>query len=583
MTENKTPEQNINQDQNELFRERIGIRQEFGYLIIDPRQRKFLWNFFRTNKRTFVLMLVFLGLQVFLEILFFSTSHNVLSAASRPLYQQYSTIFLIGSVTVILWYALSVYISIYYERKFVLELTNKVRARMFANLMNKETSKAPAQERLSLITEISYHLSLLTLGIDSVVISLLRWLFYFGAAIVYIAVFKPSYLYFLPLILFANVVLYLISYWFSRNFITREAASYSKIIDQVVSAAYNFNFIKKLKLEDKNKQHLAEVVKVDTFFRIRRDIWIRYSNRVVFILLAVFAVLISLLTNFHQIKINLNANLVMQGVLFIYLVRIMYLSIRCGIYTTPLQVGLSLSVPKEKFTLHSRRNKWPWEGITFISNKVRLYKEAAYIKDFRYTFARGKRYLFIAPNSYSGKTELAKLFAGEATYNRHSFLVKVGKERMAYNQWADSFVSKYYFSVYVSAMMRVEEFLFRKRSQDIVSADIDKLNAIISSNKLFANFRLTYELLTSPLENHASNYTTMFHLHLLYVLLHQPNFVVIDNIWLDLNHEEINQGLSLLAEALPDATIITFSRNKNKLIKYDEVLALNASVEETTV
>jgi len=196
---------------------------------------------------------------------------------------------------------------------------------------------------------------------------------------------------------------------------------------------------------------------------------------------------------------------------------------------------------------------------------------------------KGKRYLYYAPRSYAGKTALAELFAGHATYTRHSFLVKVDRARMAYNEWSDSFASKYLFSVYVSTYTNVAEYIFAKRNKDITSLDIESLQQILESNPIFSNFRLTHDFITSPLEKFASNYTTLFHIHLLYALLHKPELIVIDNIWPDLNHDEINNAITFLNTALPESTLVIFARNRNSLVAYDEIFEINDEITKVNI
>lgn len=557
--------------QKELYRQRSIIRQTYGYQVVDKKQYKYLFSFLKTNKKTFLVVLILLAVQIFLEIMFFSLSHNVLDAATRPFYQRFSTYFLVGGIFTVVLYIFATYKSIYYERKFVLDLTNKVRRSIFSNIIKKEPSKVAATERLAVVSKISYHLSLFTLGLDNAGISAIRWLFYFSAMIVYIVVFNYSYLPYLLLILIGSVVSYIIAYFVSNNYVSREAASYSKIVDHIVHALYDFNLIKKLRLERESEQMLDAVVDVDTYYRIRRDIWIRYSSRVILIVIVTGAVLYSIVVNVYGLRINLTSSLLLKGILFIYLMRIMFLSIRAGIYTIPFKIGIALCVPKINFSMYTVRPDWVWNEITFISNKVKLFAESEYFEDFRMSFQRGKRYLFTAISPYAGKTSLAELLTGNLTFSRHSYLVRIDQERLSYNQWSDSFASKYLFSVYVSAYATVGEFLFRKKRQDISNDDIQALNAIITENKIFADFSLANKLLTNPLEDYAANFTTLFSFHVLFCLLHKPELIVIDNIWLDLNHSEINQLFKFLNSALPDSTIVVFARKPNDLISYEAI------------
>lgn len=573
----------INQ-QNELYKARVEVRQESGYLYIDKKQYVFLYTFLKKNKKLIFLATGFLALQVFLEILFFSLSHTVLNATTKPFYQRFSTVFLAGVIVAILFYVASVYLSIYYERKFVLGLTNRVRAKMFSNLLNKEESKVSTRDRLGIITKISYHLSLFTLGLDNAGVSFVRWFFYFSAIVIYIIVFDFSYLPYLLAVLFGSVLLYFISYKIANKYISKEAASYSRVVEHIVHSFYNFPLVKKLGLEKQAESTLEGVVKVDTYFRIRRDIWIRFSSKVIVIILIVALAIYSILKNFYSINIHLTSNVLLQGVVFVYIIRLFYLIVRVGLYTIPFKIGVCLCVPKDNFSLPLPRQNWDWQQLTFLSNKVKLFPESNYFKDFRVSFTKGSRYLFYSPLSFAGKTSLAQLFSGHSTFSRHSFLVKIEEERMAYNQWAELFSSRYLFSIYTSAYSTVGEFLFKKISREITNDDIMQLNSIITEHDVFSNFSLANNFLTNPIEDYATNYITLFKLHVLFCLLHKPDLIVVDNLWLDLNYQEINDMLILLDQLLKESTVAVFSRQINQKLKYNKIYEIkSSSIQEVAI
>jgi hypothetical protein len=557
--------------QNQLYKDRIAIRQEFGYNVIDKKQYNFLWTYLKKNRTGFLLFTSLLAFQAGLEIIFIILSNSILESATKQYYQAFSNWFLGVGIILIFSYVVLVYLAIFYERKFVLGITNKIRETMFANVVNKEVTRVPAHERMSIITKISYHLSLFTLGLDNAGVSAVRWIFYFTALAVYIIVFHQSYVYYLLGVFAASLILYWAAYKIADNYVSKEAASYSKIVDQIVNTFFNFNLIKKLRMENSVKKMLNRVVAVDTYFRIRRDIWIRYSSRVVIILLIIGTAFFAILRNSHAININLNGNLFFHGVIVVYAVRLLYMSVRAGIYTTPLRMGIFLCVPKNEIFANKSRVKWNWKQITFISNKVKLFEEGAYFKDFRITLQKGERYLFTSASSYSGKTALAELFTGMTRFSRHSYLVKVGNERMAYNEWAETFAKKYLLIALAPSYLTVGEFLFGKSKQNIIGSDVEVVNEIISQNPVFNQLSFANNMLANPMEVYATNYITQFILHALGIMINRPELIAIDNFWIDLKYPEINNMLLYIDEALPNSTIVVFARNTNQILKYNKI------------
>lgn len=569
-----------NNSQNKLYQNRMLLKQSIREHTVSSKQYVFLFKFFERNKRLLSLVFTFLGIQVFTEILFFSLTHNIINTLGTQFYQRFNKTFLITGFILIFVYVYIVFVATRLERKLILRLVNKTREHMFRNTLRESLYKVSIPNRFKFITKVSYHLSLFSMGIDNTFISLARWFFYFAALCIYVLVFNINYALYIPLILGINCLCFLIAYKISNLYISKEVASYSKITDYIVHVIYNLPFLKRHKREKDSEKMLLNVVDVDTYFRLRRDTWIRYSNRLVFIVISIIVVIYSLLHNTPNdslIGMESASSFFLKGLVSIYIIRLCYLSLRAGLYAIPLKIGTSLCVPEESFSPTKIRIGWDWKSITFISNKVKLFNEGQYLKDFRFSFSKGHRYLFFGKDSFLGKTSLAQLFSGEASFSRHSFLVQIDTERISYNQWSETFGSKYFFSTQNFGSLTVGEFLFGKDKQYITTEDISTLDLIIKKSSILKDFSLANNFLAHPIEEYHANYITLFRLHYIYTLIHKPELITIDNLWIDLDYPEINEMITSLSSELNLSTIIVFSRKQNNTLGYESIYEITKS------
>lgn len=563
-----------NKNQVNLYKERLIIKRLFQQSEITTDQYSFIYKFLNRNKKIVKQVLVLTGIQICIEVIFFVLTHNLLNTFYKPLYQKFNIYFILFTLFIIFTYILVVFISVKKERKFVLGFVNHVRKSMFDSLLSKSIQEIPITKRLGFVSRLSYHISLFSLGLDNTVMSLIRWIFYFAIFIVYIVVFNPIYFWYIPVLFVFSGLLFITSYKISNVFISKEAASYSKINDYVVKSVYNLPLIKRQLRERDFAKNLDKIVTVDTYFRLRRDIWIRYSNGIIFIALSIFAVIYSILYQHSPGSVDI-ASIFFKGIVSMYVVRLFYLSIRAGLYAVPLRIGVALSIPEKESPFPFYRKNWDWKSMTFFSNKVKLFPQAEYFKDFSNKFDLGKKYLFFAPHSFSGKTSLAEIFSGDGRYSRHSFMVKVDNERMTYNTWADSFKDKYFFSTNIFGSLTVGEYLFNKDKQLITNTDILNLNTLLEKYQIFNKFSLGDNMIGSPIEQYQSNYVTIFYIHILYVLLNKINFIIIDNFWVDLQYNDINELIQSVESSMPESCIILFSRNKNSLLSYEKVYEIS--------
>jgi hypothetical protein len=79
-----------------------------------------------------------------------------------------------------------------------------------------------------------------------------------------------------------------------------------------------------------------------------------------------------------------------------------------------------------------------------------------------------------------------------------------------------------------------------------------------------------------------ANKVSAFALFTLHCLINKPEFIIIDNAWLDLQYEEIIKILPVLDRELPHTTIIVFARADNNYFKYQHKYEMGPKFKENS-
>jgi hypothetical protein len=560
-----------NKIQANLYKYRNEIKQLIVPIDIGKERYKYLYNFFKKNISLFTVTLTFLISQTIFEITLLLLANDSL----KNLFSKVETLNNKVTAIVILFccisYTVLAFLAIKYERTLVLKLINALRRILYNQNLQEKTFKNTYETRSNFIAKISYHLSLLTMGIDNTLISAVRWILYMIVIIIFSIVNKGSYLYITGLIFILSIILFSISYLISKKYISRQIASYSKIIRHISNTMFEIPFIKNFHREKINEKKLDNVVEIDTYFRISRDTLLRYSNRVVFILVISFGAIYLLLSTYYPYLIlEFSGQALIKGIFYLYIIRILYSSIKAGLFLLPLKIGVFLSVPDNFTTMANPRKKWEWEKIIFKSNKIKLFKESLYFKNVSIEFNRGGKYLFIG-DYQSGKTHLASLFAGQGFFSNHSWIVNVDKEHFSYNYWCEIFKDNYFFLPHFSTDATVGEIILSKEKEDITENDINTIDNLSVKYPIFYSIFSQTRFIGESARRFESSYVSIFAIQTVYCLINKPKFIVIDNIWIDLSYNEILEFIQILEKELPLSIIILFSRKNNSILKYSNI------------
>src|SRR5690606_26307286 len=86
----------------------------------------------------------------------------------------------------------------------------------------------------------------------------------------------------LAILFFIYFLIILLGNWVVRRYISKEYTLSTKILSHISKTSSEFEVIKSNTLEDKSLDKLQKLVIMDTYFRLRRNIWLSLSPKIIF-------------------------------------------------------------------------------------------------------------------------------------------------------------------------------------------------------------------------------------------------------------------------------------------------------------
>jgi len=532
-------------------------RSDFAYLL----------NFFRRHKKLISRALLFLAGQGVLEVILILLSHRYLKNGGE-IYglMSNSRVFIFIGVGSLLYLLIS-YLAIKSERTLVIKLINNLRLKWFQLSLNQRVEKASLNNKGVLLAKISYHLPLLAMGFTNSLAGSLRWLLYTIILLFLCFVFSSHLLIFFLGGLGINIIVGLIGYYISRYYVSRETTFYSKIIKLVDFSLSDWQFTKFFHRERATITDFNNLVDLDSYFRVRRDIWLRFGASFVFVLIIFFGWIFSVYD--QEISTFLSSagtNDKFALVIFtVYFSRLLYESLRIGLYVVPFTFGLSLSVPKLNPVALGADKQPEFLEIIFKSAKTKLFKKSKYYKDLKFNFKAGQKYSITGLRRV-GKTSLAKLLCGRGQYGRRAWIIKVNDKRYFYNDFFGRYSGFYYLDPKFKSERTLLEVVAGKEKTRISQEEFARISELINSHEELKGIFFEKEDWRLKADKLIDNPKNNLLLQVAYCLANKPFFVAVDNYWADLQDADCDALLGLLADNLPDSVVVFFATNNNSKI-----------------
>jgi hypothetical protein len=550
---------NDEQEQTSMYQERKRIHQSLRPLAFARHHREYITGYLRRNGRRLLVVLGLIGAQALLEL-------SALLVTARLGAQGLADIARGDSAARSLAYALAgaiAYLVIAFmatkrEREAVLGLINDLRHRLFSGMLGHDERSVTHEAKANFIAKVSYHLPTLSLGLDRSLFGCVRWMLS-ACLIIALGLATGSEAMVLAIsAIIASVALMIIAYVIAMHYVSREVTAYSQIMKHICLSLAEFPSVKAQRLEGRSLRTLDSLVATDTYMRVRRDLWLRYLNRILFALLFVAGVCVSVFSLPYPRTLA-------SAAISLYAIRLLYQALQTGLYLPPLRLGLFLSIQPGSPQAFGQKRRGGWKSLTFRSNKTRLFPEGPYLKDVSISIRKGESHLFTGGSS-SGKTSLAFLFGDKPLFNPTGWIVIEDGQRLSADDWAIASRDRYLFGPQFRTEKTLGEIILGKDRQDIRPDDIERIYAMserypalakqLSKKRFAGESALAFE----------HNPSALFCIQALHCVMSEAGLIVIDNSWIDLGYEEIDEAIRTLSRELPNSTIVMFARQAREII-----------------
>ncbi len=561
--------------QNYLYKERSKIRNEARPLRLNSSQKRNFREFVKKESKTLKTALLLLVAATLIEI-----AIPLLSDLFVRKYAYFLEVDkLVQSLSLLsvllLIYLVVAFYSIKMEKAFAIYFLNDLRHKWFSMFLNKPRRALRGGDKGKLFTKISYHFALLQMGITNSVFPAFNWLF-LAIGLTVAGFFLNTELLIAVLVSIpVSLLIAFIGYVISKYYISQDQTLYSKILRYINDSLEEFDSIKINQKERMILDRFDKMVDLDTYFRIRRDLWLKYGGRIIFVLISLAAAAFYLFELYHPLlQVESSAEYIVYGIFYALIIKLIYLSLRVGIFSYAGILGLALCLPDQMvFDQSKNRPDLKINKLVLKSSKVRLARDREYSRNLEFEFAKGKRFLIVGETA-SGKSSLAEVLAGQASQSRGKpWVFKLNNGRLLYSKWFKIARSIYYIDGRYNSEDTLLSNFIGEEAKDVGSKKMQKMIDIFQ----YKHFKFLLENGRAIGRNVSKNSFTPVEkvlMQLAYAQLQKPPMLIIDNQWLDINDERINETLKMLSVKLKKTIFVCFAREDNSILKYDQKYSL---------
>lgn len=544
-----------------LFKKRSQIRTEINPIRFDKNARLYIKKIFLDHKKNITLLfaMVFaisiieiiipLLINVFLERFGFNLDINNLYFILTVL------------LVILISYIIVNYFAIAKQKKISLDIINKIREDWLKVYLDKSPLQFNDRDKGNLYVKMSYHLSLLQMGLNNSLFGFFQWIIYMVGILGVTALLDTRLLLISLAFIPINIIVFFIAYVFSAYYLAKDQTLYSKLLRYISDTFNSFQLIKALKKEKEFISNVRNIVELDNYFRIKREIVLSLGNKIIFVVVTLMSASMYLI-NIYVPFLSLGTTIasVVQVLIFALHLKLIYLSLRMGLFYFPLKLGLYLCTPKFSKTIPSKKIN-TIETLKFNAKKVKINEKKGYQKNISFIFEKGKRYLMHNPGGQHNN--LPYVFAGTASKSSgQNWVVTANNQRLIYNQWNRAHTNIYMIHPYMYSEVSLYEFFDRELNLQLL--------------KQFPVFDFIFEkkkFLGEAMNQERSSFTEVILLQIAHCIVHQPTLVVIDALIVDVNYVVIKQALDALSQH-SKGTIISFSQLQKPIHNYDVIYTI---------
>lgn len=547
--------------QIDLYSKRNEIRSEIKPIAFESGAKRYLKNTFKKNKKSIIILWIIIFLVSFIEIsipLFLNVFIENF-AYQLDLKNLYSAIGVL--CLVLIFYIYLSYVGIERQKQIILDVINQIREDWLRIYISKSHLQFTDRDKGNLYVKITYHLSLLQTGLQNSFFVFFQWIIFLFGILIVSAILDIKLLLISLAFVPINALVFFIGYIFSAYYLAKDQTLYSKLLRYISDTFNSFSFIKAHKKEEEFLQNVDNIVKIDNHFRIKREIVLNLGNKIIFVLLTLISIAVYIL---HIYAPFLMFDSLLQSVttalVFALHLKLIYLTMRMGLFYFPLKLGLFLTIPslyKKNISQKVKRI----ESFSLSARKVKLRKHTQYQKNISFNFEKGKTYLIEDLNGDS-KDKILHIMAGIASkYIGKPWVFKLNKKsRLLYSSWMQNNKNIYYINAHMYNQVTFYDFLNHPAHIEYLKK-FEVFNFIFESKKFLAH-KITFETVS---------FKELCLLQIAYTLLQKPELIIVDSIIQDMLYPEIKKALDIVREELPDSIYVAGTHFKKENTNFDVI------------
>lgn len=462
----------------------------------------------------------------------------------------------------------------YAEQRLLRSLSNSLRRLHIDQALSRQYLEA-AEGVGRLVAKVTYHLSLLEVGIQQSFFGACRWLLMTVGLIGFSVFIDPVLLLFCLACVPLDIAVMTLTHLVAKRYVSREQTLSSRIIKETVALGANHQLLRGLRIKQEPLDELQRLMELDAFFRIRRAMWVKGSQAVLFVFLTFVAIVWIALEVTYGISLRPEASgLVVFGAVSALLAQKLFLSARIGLFLFPLHLGAAISLPPVPTRQIAKRTVGPLRTFSLRCRKTRLERQGPVHRKIQFDLRAGQS-LEIAGTSGSGRSALAAVFAGIAPVSAsRRWTLRLNGAFFSYADWqasADAWLVDPLFQAQVTLMEWFTS-AFGRRLPTVGSAE----NIL---QKLSRHPELSFILqsrsgLSARWSDPSFSVVQRGLLQLARCLLSSPSLLVIDHVWFDIGDDRFLSLLRKIRQTSPDMMVVCFTKGGDSTLVYDQRISL---------
>lgn len=509
-----------------LFRELLEQRQSEQPLKLSSTQWKNVRQLFKVNRGRIA---VYLALTIALTIVEGLLPLMIKTEVADEVYELERIDSLIAFSVVVLTlfnFASVRFIQMYNEKWLLIDSLNRIRRAWYGRLVGKK-SECGTDEVAKITTKITFHFNLLQMGVRNAVL-LLPGFIVMTVLLLVVSAIIDTWLFWATATATAfSFVLMAAGYFIARRYVSKDQTLYSRILNEIQRAVYNRTSLQSIAGSAAMTESIDALVDLDSYFRIRRELWVRFTPQVIFIL-AILAVAASFYLdawggNYSRLLVTDAAAV---GFVSAFSLRQMRNALLIGLFAIPLHLGSVLCIPT--FSLTPQR---PWldppESLSLRTSSFRVQSDGPR-KRYQWDFSKGQRVRFETSEDY--RRVIRVIRGGLDNQDGKAWVTVHNGDRCAYNQWKHGWDGP----LIVSSTYREETplavILTGQMPDEIDGETVDRVFGQIESLPNIQSFNLKVSDLRCPVVPERFGWERLMAIQVVAAIINEPAMVIVDPV-----------------------------------------------------